>query len=155
VNVGERVPDFTLAASNGENLTLSAAVAGKKAVVLTTFPLAFTGGCDIQLCAFNAQISEFEALNVQVIGLSADHKFSSKAFAEKIGLNYLLVADPNRVVSTTLGTLLPDVAGVNNVNCRSAMIIGPDLTLLWKAGETAAVQPNVSEVLGQVKAIAG
>lgn len=43
MNVGERVPDFTLAATNGENLTLSAIAAGKKAVVLTTFPLAFSG----------------------------------------------------------------------------------------------------------------
>lgn len=44
MELGQKIPDFTLVASTGENITLSAVCAAKKAVVLTTHPLAFTGG---------------------------------------------------------------------------------------------------------------
>lgn len=44
MDVGQKVPDFTLPATTGENLTLSQLCGAKQAVVLTTFPLAFTGG---------------------------------------------------------------------------------------------------------------
>jgi peroxiredoxin len=43
MEVGRKVPDFTLPATTGEELTLSALCAARKAVVLSTFPLAFTG----------------------------------------------------------------------------------------------------------------
>ena len=43
LKVGDRVPDFTLVATTGQDLSLSAALSGKKAAVLTTFPLCFTG----------------------------------------------------------------------------------------------------------------
>lgn len=44
MEIGQKVLDFTLPATTGENLTLSEIAASKKAVVLTTFPLSFTGG---------------------------------------------------------------------------------------------------------------
>lgn len=44
MRVGEKIPDFTLPATTGEPLTLSLLAEGKRAVVLTTFPLAFSGG---------------------------------------------------------------------------------------------------------------
>ncbi|HYG60374.1 MAG TPA: hypothetical protein VD902_20070 [Symbiobacteriaceae bacterium] len=44
MQIGQKVTDFTLPATTGTNLTLSEVCASKKAVVLTTFPLAFTGG---------------------------------------------------------------------------------------------------------------
>lgn len=44
MEIGQKIPDFTLAATNGESLTLSKVCAANKAVVLTTFPLCFTGG---------------------------------------------------------------------------------------------------------------
>lgn len=44
MEIGQKVPDFTLPATTGESLTLSQVCAAHKAVVLTTFPLCFTGG---------------------------------------------------------------------------------------------------------------
>ena len=92
---------------------------------------------------------------MQVIGLSIDHKFASKAFAEKMQLPFPLLSDPNRTVSEMLGTLLPEVAGVKNANYRGVLIIDPEMTVRWKFGESAGLQPNVSEVLEQTRAIVG
>ncbi|HWI61272.1 MAG TPA: hypothetical protein VNT75_05530 [Symbiobacteriaceae bacterium] len=44
MEVGQKAKDFLLPATTGENLTLSQVCAANKGVVLTTFPLAFTGG---------------------------------------------------------------------------------------------------------------
>lgn len=44
MEIGQKVPDFTLVSTSGENITLSQVCAANKAVVLTTFPLCFTGG---------------------------------------------------------------------------------------------------------------
>lgn len=96
---------------------------------------------------------QFEALGVQVLGMSIDHKFAEKAYAEKLQLNFPLLADPNREVSSQLGTLLPEVAGVKNVNMRAVLVIDSGMTLRWRFGESAALQPNVGEVLEQVKSI--
>ena len=43
LKVGDMAPDFTLRATNGQNVKLSD-FRGKKAVVLAFFPAAFTGG---------------------------------------------------------------------------------------------------------------
>ncbi len=85
--------------------------------------------------------------------MSIDHKFAEKAYAEKLQLNFPLLADPNREVSSQLGTLLPEVAGVKNVNMRAVLVIDSGMTLRWRFGESAALQPNVGEVLEQVKSI--
>jgi len=44
IAIKAKVEDFTLPSTAGEQLTLSQVCAHSKAVVLTTFPLAFTGG---------------------------------------------------------------------------------------------------------------
>lgn len=105
--------------------------------------------------AFKAAAPQFEALDVPVIGLSVDSKFVLKAWAEKLKLPFPLVSDANRTVSETLGTLLPEVAGVKRVNYRGVLILDPTLTVRWRFGESAALQPNLPEVLEQVQAIAG
>ena len=92
-------------------------------------------------------------MGVAVIGLSIDHKFAQKAFAEKLNLGFTLVADANREVSPKLGTLLEDVAGVKNVNMRGVLLIDHDMALKWKFGVDVATQPNVAEVLEQVKTL--
>jgi peroxiredoxin Q/BCP len=43
LEVGDEAPDFTLAATDGSEVTLSAQI-GEKNVVLAFFPKAFTGG---------------------------------------------------------------------------------------------------------------
>ena len=43
LKVGDDAPDFTLAATDGSEVTLSAQI-GEKNVVLAFFPKAFTGG---------------------------------------------------------------------------------------------------------------
>lgn len=103
------------------------------------------------MSAFQAALPQFEALDVKVIGLSIDHKFAQKAFAEKLELTFPLLADPNRDVSQKLGMLLAEVAGIRQVNRRGVLVIDSEMNLVWQFGVDAATQPSVDEVLTQVR----
>lgn len=105
------------------------------------------------MSAFNGSVSQFEALGVKLVGVNIDHKFAQKAFAEKLGLQFSCIEDPNRVISTGLGTLLAEVAGTKNVNYRGALIVDKSGTLRWQTGSDAATLPDVAEVLAQVRKI--
>lgn len=85
-------PDFTLNDKDGNKVSLSD-FRGKK-VVLYFYPKDNTPGCTRQACAFAAAYSDFKNDNVQVIGISKDSEASHRKFAEKYGLPFILLSDP-------------------------------------------------------------
>ena len=95
LSVGEKAPDFTLMGQDGRQVRLSE-FRGKK-VVLYFYSRDNTPGCTRQACAFARSFGQFEALNAVVIGVSKDSAESHRKFAEKNGLPFLLVSDPERV----------------------------------------------------------
>jgi len=89
---GTQAPDFTLSDKDGNAVTLSS-FRGKK-VVLYFYPKDNTPGCTRQACAFAAVYGKFKKLGVEVVGVSKDGVASHSRFAEKYGLPFLLLADP-------------------------------------------------------------
>ena len=94
LNIGDMAPDFTLPDKDGNPVSLSD-FAGQK-VVLYFYPRDNTPGCTRQACAFAFHYAEFQRRGVQVIGVSKDSVASHQKFAEKHGLNFILLADPER-----------------------------------------------------------
>ena len=92
--VGSFAPDFTLPDKDGNPVTLSS-FRGKK-VVLYFYPKDNTPGCTRQACAFAFHYEEFARRGIEVIGISKDSVASHQKFAEKHGLNFILLADPQR-----------------------------------------------------------
>ena len=92
LEVGMKAPDFTLPDKDGNPVSLSD-FAGKK-VVLYFYPKDNTPGCTRQACAFAAAYGEFEQLGVAVIGVSKDSAASHQKFADKHGLPFILLSDP-------------------------------------------------------------
>ena len=96
LEVGVKAPDFTLQDQNGENVTLSS-FQGKK-VVLYFYPKDNTSGCTKQACAFAERHPQFMERGAVVIGVSKDTVESHRKFADKYGLPYILLADPEKEV---------------------------------------------------------
>lgn len=92
LEVGTRAPAFTLSDKDGNSVSLSD-FAGKK-VVLYFYPRDNTPGCTRQACAFAGTYGEFQRLGAVVIGVSKDSAASHQKFAEKHGLPFLLLSDP-------------------------------------------------------------
>ena len=93
LNVGDRAPEFTLKDKNGNNVRLSD-FAGKR-IVLYFYPKDNTPGCTRQACAFAGAYAEFQKRGVEVIGISRDGIASHVKFAEKYGLPFVLLSDPD------------------------------------------------------------
>ena len=92
LEVGTKAPEFTLPDKDGNPVSLTD-FAGKK-VVLYFYPKDNTPGCTRQACAFAGAYGEFKKINVVVIGISKDSAASHQKFAEKHGLPFILLSDP-------------------------------------------------------------
>ena len=92
LEVGTKAPKFTLLDKDGNSVSLSD-FAGKK-VVLYFYPKDNTPGCTRQACAFAGAYEEFKKINAVVIGVSKDSVASHQKFAEKHGLPFILLSDP-------------------------------------------------------------
>lgn len=101
LNEHMKAPEFTLKDQNGKDVSLSD-FKGKK-VVLYFYPKDNTSGCTKQACAFAALNSEIESKNAVVIGVSRDSAASHQKFADKNGLNFLLLSDPGAEVTNLYG----------------------------------------------------
>ena len=92
LEIGMKAPAFTLQDGEGNEVSLGDFI-GKK-VVLYFYPKDNTPGCTRQACAFAGVYEAFKAKNIAVIGVSRDSVASHKKFAEKHGLPFILLSDP-------------------------------------------------------------
>lgn len=92
LEVGTKAPDFALLNQNGETVHLSDFL-GKR-VVLYFYPKDNTPGCTRQACAFAQHHTQFQNLDVVIIGISKDSVPSHLKFAQKYQLPFLLLSDP-------------------------------------------------------------
>ena len=92
LEIGNKAPQFTLKDKSGNEVSLSSFL-GKK-VVLYFYPKDNTPGCTRQDCDFAGLYKEFEKKGVEVIGISKDSIASHAKFAEKYGLPFVLLSDP-------------------------------------------------------------
>ena len=105
VGVGDVAPDFTLPATGGSDLTLSS-LRGQP-VVLVFYPGDNTPVCTVQLNSYNDDLSEFEGVGAQILGISPQGVESHEAFASTHGFSFPLLADVDKAVGTAYGVLGP------------------------------------------------
>jgi len=122
VLVGQQAPDFSLYNSEKQKVTLSD-YKGKN-VLLLFFPQAFTGTCTKELCSMRDNIALYNQANAQVFGISVDSLFTLGRYKEDQQLNFPLLSDFNKNVSTEYGTLYDTfVFDMRGVSKRSAFVI--------------------------------
>src|SRR3989304_3052186 len=70
--------------------------------------------------AFDKRVSDFQAANTQVLGISTDSPFSHENWAKSVGIsNYPLLSDVQRTVAKDYGVYWPDW----NANSRATFIV--------------------------------
>lgn len=92
LEAGVKAPDFTLLDQEGNRVSLSGFL-GKK-VVLYFYSRDNTPGCTRQALAFAENNAAFQDCGAVIIGISKDSAASHLKFAEKHGLPFILLSDP-------------------------------------------------------------
>ncbi len=105
VAAGEKAPVFESLNQDGSPFK-SSSLHGVP-TVLYFYPKADTPGCTIEAKGFRDHYAEFQKHGVAVIGVSTDDCPDQKAFAQKYGLPFPLIADRSKDVSTRFGVLGP------------------------------------------------
>jgi peroxiredoxin len=146
IQVGQQAPDFTLRDTEKNKVTLSEQ-RGKN-VVLLFFPLAFTSVCTTELCGIRDNISFYNNTNAVVFGLSVDSLFSLGKFKEEQNLNFTLLSDFNKEVSTAYDTIYADwFNDMKGVSKRSAFVIDKDGIVQYaEVLENAGDVPNFEAI---------
>ena len=101
LKVGDPAPDFALPDQNGKVHRLSD-YRGHY-VVVYFYPKDFTPGCTREARAFNEALDALAAEGAVVLGISADDVERHRKFAEKLGLKFPLLADPEKKVIQAYG----------------------------------------------------
>jgi peroxiredoxin Q/BCP len=101
LEVGDRIPDFTLATEAEGNVS-RASLKGR-AYVLYFYPRDDTSGCTREAVDFTAAAGKFGRLGVQVIGVSRDSLESHGRFRRKHKLKLTLASDPDIVAAQSFG----------------------------------------------------
>ena len=92
LETGIKAPEFTLKNQDGEEVCLKDFL-GKK-VILYFYPKDNTPGCTTQACSFGDMYPQIREKGAVVLGVSKDSVASHKKFADKYGLPFTLLSDP-------------------------------------------------------------
>ena len=158
LRVGQGAPEFeATAVFDQEFKTVKLSdYKGSNYVVLFFYPLDFTFVCPTEITAFSDKYEEFKALDTEVLGVSVDSEFSHLAWIQTprnqggVGdLNYPLVADLKKEISTAYNVLDPDAG----VALRGLFIIDKDGVIQHATINNLAFGRNVEETLRVLKAI--
>ncbi|MBN6187919.1 thioredoxin-dependent thiol peroxidase [Aneurinibacillus sp. BA2021] len=150
IEVGQEAPDFTLPASNGEQVSLHD-FRGKN-VVLYFYPKDNTPGCTRESCDFRDKTEDFTAANTVIIGISKDDLKSHDKFIQKYNLPFLLLSDTEAEAATLYGVYkLKKNFGKEYMGIeRSTFIIDKDGRLV-KEYRKVKVDGHVEEALRYIK----
>jgi peroxiredoxin Q/BCP len=93
---GTRAPEFELADQDGREHTLKSLLAGGP-LILYFYPADFTPGCTKEACSFRDLHQDLMKAKLRVVGVSPQDVASHRKFADEHGLNFPLLADPDKV----------------------------------------------------------
>lgn len=153
LNIGDNAPSFTLKDTNLAAVNLEDYKG--KTVVLLFFPMAFTGVCTNELCFMRDNLNKYSGLNAEIFAISVDSPFTLKKFKEENQLNFAVLSDFNKVVSTAYGALYEEfVHGLKGVSKRAVFVIdGGGKIQYQEILENAGNLPNFEKLEAEVSKI--
>ena len=129
LEIGKPAPDFSLVSQHGETIQLSS-FKGKKKVVVLFYPFAFSGICTGELCSMRDNLGAFQNDDVQLLAVSCDPMYAQRAYAEKEGYEFPVLADfwPHGAAAKAFGVF--DEA--RGCAVRGTFIIDKEGILRWQ-----------------------
>lgn len=127
IEPGTPAPEFSLRDQDGSEVSLSD-FAGRK-LVLCFYPADFSPVCTDQLSVYQEVKPEIEEHGATLVGVSVDHQWAHRAFREKLGIDFSLLADfhPKGEMSRAYGAYIEERGHTN----RSLVLVDEEGTVRW------------------------
>ncbi|MGF1459055.1 MAG: peroxiredoxin [Leptolyngbyaceae cyanobacterium] len=117
--IDEPAPTFTLPTNAGDGEISLEEYRGRW-VVLYFYPQDGTSGCTLEARRFQENRPTFQALNAEIVGVSADDVASHESFCAAEGIEFPLLSDVDGTVSKAYGSWL------TGRSLRHTYLIDPD-----------------------------
>ncbi|HWD91820.1 MAG TPA: redoxin domain-containing protein [Verrucomicrobiae bacterium] len=144
---GTPAPDFTLRSTPDQNIRLSE-FRGRP-VVLAFYPADWSPVCGDQMALYNEMLSEFQALNAELIGISVDSAWCHAAFSHDRKLHFPLLADfePKGEIARLYG-VYRDSDGTSE---RALFVIDSDGRIHWSYLSPVGVNPGAAGIISALE----
>lgn len=154
IQVGQTAPDFSLYDSDKKLVRLSEHKEDN--VLLLFFPFAFSSTCTTELCSIRDNIKIYENLKVLPIGISVDSLYTLKKYKEDQHLNFPLLSDFNKEVSTLYGCIYELFSyGMKGVSKRSAFLVDKQGIVQYaEVLDNARTQPDFGAIEVKLRGLA-
>jgi peroxiredoxin Q/BCP len=136
LQVNTTAPDFIAFNDKNEEIKFSSLFG--KWIILYFYPKDNTSGCTKEACSFQENYSDLAKHNAVVVGVSPDSVKSHQRFKEKYGLNFSLIADPDKSICN-----LFDVIGEKSLYGKKYFGVVRTTYIINPKGEIAWVNPKV------------
>jgi peroxiredoxin Q/BCP len=101
LQTGDKLPTVDLSDHNGKPFNTSSLLGNK--TILYFYPKDNTSGCTAEACSLNGGLESWTEKGYQVVGVSPDSSSSHQKFIAKYNLNFLLLADTEKLLATAFG----------------------------------------------------
>ncbi len=155
LRLGDEAPNFTATTTEGE-INFHDWM-GDKWAILFSHPADYTPVCTTELGTAAKLKSEFDKRNVRMVAVSVDPIDSHRGWINDINetqgttMNFPIIADPDRNVSTLYDMIHPNASATATV--RSVFIIGPDKKVKLTLTYPASTGRNFNELLRVVDSL--
>lgn len=146
---GAIAPDFALPSSPEQTLKLSQ-LRGRP-VVLVFYPADWSPVCGDQVALYNELLSEFQAFDAQLLGISVDGAWCHAAFAAERKLQFPLLADfePKGAVARQYGAF-EESGGF----CKRALVVIDATGIVrWSYVSPIGINPGADGILSALEAL--
>lgn len=147
LELGQKMPDVSFYGYDMKSVKLTD-YKGKN-LLIAFFPGAFTGACTKEACTLQDGLGSFNAMSVDVVGVTVDSPLSNKSWAEKNGVTFPIYSDYSRQLVKAFDIQLENFAGMTGYTTakRSVFIFDKEGTLKYKwVSDNPGVEPPYDEL---------
>jgi peroxiredoxin len=150
VKVGDKAPDFALPSLSGKKISLSD-YRGKKNVVISFVPAAFTPVCSDQWPGYNLARELFEMHDAVILGITTDNIPSLYAWTSQMGnqgLWFPVLSDfyPHGATAKAYGILRPE-----GISERTIIIVDKKGLIRYIDVHDINTKPHLEEIINPLK----
>ncbi|HVJ90502.1 MAG TPA: peroxiredoxin [Labilithrix sp.] len=149
IDVGDKVPSFTLPDQDGKPFRLEDVLA-KGPLVLFFYPKDGTPVCTAEACSFRDASGDFLSAGAVVAGVSSDDVASHRRFADQNKLDYPLLSDVGGALRKKLG-VPRSMFGL--AEGRVTYVIDRDGILRHRFESMLGASKHVNEALATVRSL--